>query len=95
MIFTNIFLKKLEKAITVGLNSDCWTSISNDSYLSLTCHWVNEDLKMDHCLLAMKYCQVSHTSANLSQEIKNICNDWNITKKVILIFSFNIYIYNY
>ena len=75
--------KELDKAEYVSITSDCWTSVSNNAFMSVTCHWVNECFELKNCLLALKYCPVSHTGFNLSNEIKACLDEWNLTKKVI------------
>ena len=75
--------KELEKAEYVSITSDFWTSISHNAFMSVTCHWVNQSFDLKSCLLALKYCPISHTCFNLANEIKTCLNDWNLSKKVI------------
>jgi hypothetical protein len=64
-----IVQKELDTADYVSLTLDGWSSVSNNSYLGITSHYIDEDFEFQSCLLALKYAPMSHTGVNLSNEI--------------------------
>ncbi|KAK7916322.1 hypothetical protein WMY93_012083 [Mugilogobius chulae] len=49
---------KVEKVAAVSLTSDMWTSINMDAYLAVTCHFVEEKVRLSSVLLGVQ----SHTA---------------------------------
>ncbi|GBN69658.1 hypothetical protein AVEN_32407-1 [Araneus ventricosus] len=54
------------------LTTDCWTSANNESFMSVTAHYLDDEFKMNSLLLDVSILFVPHTSANLSSETLKI-----------------------
>ncbi|XP_055845418.1 E3 SUMO-protein ligase ZBED1-like isoform X2 [Episyrphus balteatus] len=77
----------LQQANYVSLTTDCWSSsTANESYISLTAHFLDEKTEMQSCLL--ECCQFAE-GQNLSIILATICDDWDITDKVVAVNSHN------
>lgn len=75
----------LNKAHSVSLTVDSWTSISNDSYLGITCHFFEENLDslvLHSTALDILLIEKDETAHNLSQLIRDCLIEWNIFDKV-------------
>lgn len=79
---------ELSKVDYVALTCDCWTSMTNDSYLTVTVHYINEKIKSVSRVLATVGLEERHTSINLAKRLKAIAAEWKITGN-ITIFKIN------
>jgi hypothetical protein len=71
------------------LTTDCWTSSNNDSFISVTVHFLDENFKIQSMLLTCSIFDKSHTSENLAKELLTIAKDWAIEGKIVLAVSDN------
>ncbi|CAK1584794.1 unnamed protein product [Parnassius mnemosyne] len=68
---------------TICLTVDCWTSRSMDAYIAVTGHFIHtETLEFISVLIQCSALGGSHTSANISEELKKITESWDIKEKV-------------
>lgn len=87
-LLKDVVKMKIQKVEAVCLTTDAWTSSANESYLSVTAHFVNNDTLESALLECYKYCE-SHTANNLSAELNRVAQDWQIVDKVSAIVSDN------
>ncbi|KAL0005989.1 hypothetical protein SO802_013550 [Lithocarpus litseifolius] len=70
-------LKEALKGCRVCLTMDIWTSIQNLNYMSLTCHFIDDDWKLHKRIL--NFCQVEdHRGETLSRKIEMSLREWGI-----------------
>lgn len=69
---------------SVSLTTDAWTSRTNDSFVAITIHFVDDDFKMRSVLLKCAHFDDSHTSVNLAKDLKNVAEEWGLEKKILL-----------
>lgn len=74
--------ERVKKASAVCLTTDCWTSRTTTSYMSVTCHFV-ENYKMVSCLLDCFEFSDRHTSENLAEELLRVAREWEVENKVV------------
>ena len=68
----------VENCSHVSITTDLWSSSSQDSYLSLTCHFVTADFKrVQACLHAVSF-DDSHTGAQIASTLINCLQAWGI-----------------
>ncbi|KAE9537283.1 hypothetical protein AGLY_006306 [Aphis glycines] len=82
----NVILLKI-KFILLNVNdlsitTDIWTSDSNKSYITVTCHFIFDD-QLYSPVIATKEVSDRHTGQNIAVTLTNIFNDWNIANKII------------
>ncbi|XP_073525533.1 E3 SUMO-protein ligase ZBED1-like [Phyllobates terribilis] len=66
----------------VQLTTDCWTSRATTSFMSVTCHFI-DNYKMVSCLLDCFEFTDKHTSENLADELLRVAKEWGVESKVI------------
>ena len=71
-----------------SLTTDIWTSPSNDSFMSITAHWIDNEYHRRFVVLRCVPYNIAHTSENLAVSLKNICNEWGL-KNIHAIFRDN------
>jgi hypothetical protein len=69
---------ELSLASFIALTADCWTSLTNASYMTVTAHYINEKLKIVSRVLSTMVLEVSHTSENIATHLKAITQNWKI-----------------
>jgi len=75
----------MSKGKAKAVTTDMWTSSNNDSYMGVTCHWVDEDYQLRNTCLAIKHAPGSHTADLISTELSEIMTDWGIERPVHLV----------
>lgn len=73
---------RLSKVTNVALTTDCWTSNTAESYMTITCHWM-EDWEMKSAVLLTEGMAKSHTADNLAEKLNEAVDDWGLTGRVI------------
>lgn len=66
----------------VNLTTDCWTSKQNFSYISLTAHYLDQNLNMKSCFLSIRHLIGGHSSENLASFLKQIIEEYEIFSKI-------------
>lgn len=69
------------KIQSVSFSCDLWTSRSDDAFLSLTCHFVNDFILRKYCLGCVSF-PGSHTALAIGDKISEILKEWNILNNI-------------
>ncbi|KAJ4970007.1 hypothetical protein NE237_003106 [Protea cynaroides] len=69
----------------VSLTSDLWTFITHDSYISLTCNYIDADWVLHKKLLRFCIMPPPHTGVHICDIVSNMLLDWGIEKKLFSI----------
>lgn len=83
--YQSIFQKvqdSMDKAESVCLTTDCWTSRTSTSFMAVTCHFVNEDFELVSFLLDCILLEDRHTGDYLAKKLMQCAIEWNIDDKV-------------
>lgn len=80
-------LKKLLQLIPgrVSLTSDLWSSINTDGFLCVTCHFIDEEWRLQKRILNFQYMPPPHNGVCLAETISGLLSDWGIDKKLFTI----------
>ncbi|CAH1113857.1 unnamed protein product [Psylliodes chrysocephalus] len=69
-------LKEIIKNINFfAITTDCWTSISTESYISVTCHFIDQNYDLKTAILAVKQMTSNHTSQNMADALVEVFQD--------------------
>ncbi|CAG9840938.1 unnamed protein product [Diabrotica balteata] len=81
---------KLNNAKVMYLTTDSWTSRSNESYIAVTAHYIDEQSKL--CSFTIGYIQYNerHTAENMLDFLKNKIQEWQISHKIDAVLSDNV-----
>ncbi|XP_042486874.1 zinc finger BED domain-containing protein RICESLEEPER 3-like [Macadamia integrifolia] len=69
----------------MSLTTDLWTFVTTDSYISLTCHYIDTEWVLHKKLLKFCIMPPPHTGANICEIASNMLLDWGIEKKLFSI----------
>ncbi|XP_050516425.1 E3 SUMO-protein ligase ZBED1-like [Diabrotica virgifera virgifera] len=75
----------------VAITCDGWTSRAMESYVTVTCHYVDEHFKLNVVVLSTKALTngIHHTAENIAETLLEIFNEWNMEQKVSCIVTYN------
>ncbi|KAK1900426.1 Zinc finger BED domain containing protein 1 [Dissostichus eleginoides] len=77
----NKAIAEMQKVAAVSLTSDMWTSINMDVYLAVTCHFVDDNTRLNSVLLGVQQFPQTHTAENLARVKASLMEEWGITDK--------------
>ncbi|MQM07582.1 hypothetical protein Taro_040426, partial [Colocasia esculenta] len=69
----------------VSLTLDMWTSIGNNGYMCLTCHYIDDDWNLKKKVLNFEYVEAPHGHKELTKVLLDKLLEWNIDKKLFSI----------
>jgi len=73
----------------LAITTDCWTSVTTESYLSITCHFINTNYELKTTVLSTKSLTKNHTVQNLADALLEVFEEWNINNKITCIVTDN------
>lgn len=79
----------LDCAVAMCVTTDGWTSMTTDSYIALTAHFIDDECIMRSVLLDCFNFNDRHTSENLLNEINRVLIKWGIQDKIIAVVTDN------
>ena len=73
------------EAFSMALITDIWTSMATEAYMTVTCHFIDPNLKLQNFVLEMIGFPERHTGVNIAEKLKEVGERWGITHKVIIV----------
>lgn len=77
--------ERLKHAQAVSLTTDTWKSINNESFITVTSHFLNPAGGLEDLVLHTKPFSISHTGDNISKYLKLEAANWGIEDKITAI----------
>lgn len=68
----NEIKSEIQKASAICLTTDAWTSQTNQSYMAVTAHFIDEETKLQSKLLCCEEFSEKHSAANLTLFLKKV-----------------------
>lgn len=86
-------LSELNNVKFVAITADLWSSRNSEGFLTVTCHYINEEFVLKTAVLSTKPLEGSpnHTAENLASNLKSVFEEWDLLKKIICIVTDNAY----
>lgn len=73
-------LSSVEK---IALTTDCWTALTSESYITITCHYIDPEWQMKCAVLLTESLSDKHTSDRLAEKLNEAVASWDIAGRVI------------
>ena len=64
------------------MTTDAWSSLSKQSYITVTAHLIDDDVKLHKFVLDTSEMNLSHTSENVLAHVKNVMDKFNLDDNV-------------
>ncbi|KAK3108196.1 hypothetical protein FSP39_002934 [Pinctada imbricata] len=75
---TEKIMNELKKCGNAAITHDGWTSIAQESYQTITCHYINEEWELKSVVLETKKITGSHTGEAIAESIKETVTKWSL-----------------
>ena len=72
----------VSSASHISITTDVWSSVVQDSYLSLTCHCITADFSRQQVCLHAAPFNDHHTAEHIAAMINKCFHTWSVTSKV-------------
>ncbi|CAH1106738.1 unnamed protein product [Psylliodes chrysocephalus] len=76
-------LKELRDIPYMALTTDCWSSRATESYITLTCHYINRNWQHISHNITTEIMEERHTGINLQNKLEEIMNEWGIMEECV------------
>ncbi|GFW65653.1 t-complex protein 1 subunit delta [Trichonephila clavipes] len=63
---------------TISVTTDCWTSIANTPYITITVHFITSEWALKSACLACAHFDDDHNGKNIAEVLRSILNDLGI-----------------
>ena len=70
---------KLQDAKSLAMTTNIWTSCANDTYISVTAHFITDGWKLVSCVLGTYPFLGHHTAINTVDKLKEVIQDYDLT----------------
>ncbi|XP_070404635.1 E3 SUMO-protein ligase ZBED1 [Nothobranchius furzeri] len=67
----------------MALTTDCWTSLTTESYITVTCHYIEPDWRVKSAVLLTESITVRHTADNLADKLNQAVETWGLAGRVV------------
>lgn len=74
---------------TAEVTTDGWTSIKNDSFIAVTAHFIDQNMKLKSYLLGCVEYTKNYTARNLASFLQNVFIEWGIEHRISAVVSDN------
>ncbi|XP_014437169.1 calcyclin-binding protein isoform X2 [Pelodiscus sinensis] len=74
--------QKLDKAVQVAFTTDCWTALTTESYMTITCHYI-ENWELRSSVLQTESLAERHTAENLAAKLNTAVDRWGLAGRVL------------
>lgn len=71
----------LSQADRVAITTDGWTSCANQSYVTITSHFIDSRWEMKNFVLQTRVLHEAHTGINIGNLLRDACTEWKIADK--------------
>ena len=82
-------INDLKKHMNIALTTDAWTSMTQQSYITVTAHVINEQCELKSYVLSTSEITKRHTSVNLMEHIHKVLQEYKIGTKHNVVCNFN------
>ena len=73
--------EKISGARRVAITADSWTSRATQSYLTITCHFIDDEWCLKNFILQTRLMDRPHTGEYIATILEEACAEWGLEKK--------------
>lgn len=73
----------------IAITTDMWTACTNQAYMSVTLHWIDDDWQLRRILLDLIPTHERHTGQNLKDAMMNVVRFFGIGKQILSVTTDN------
>ncbi|KAK1900575.1 putative AC9 transposase [Dissostichus eleginoides] len=74
--------RSLSTVSKVSITTDGWTALTTESYVTITCHYIDSEWEMKSAVLQTRATPEQHMAENLAEGLRSATESWGILEKV-------------
>ena len=74
--------RSLSTVSKVSITTDGWTALTTESYVTITCHYIDSEWEMKSAVLQTRATPERHTAEHLAEGLRSATESWGILEKV-------------
>ncbi|XP_040278276.1 E3 SUMO-protein ligase ZBED1-like [Bufo bufo] len=82
-------IASMSQASRVAITCDSWTSVTTESYVTITAHYVSKDWQILSHVLQTRAIYESHTGAHLAELLSHVVEEWQLSDKSVVLVTDN------
>ncbi|XP_053554170.1 thyroid hormone receptor alpha isoform X1 [Bombina bombina] len=82
-------IASMSQASRVAITCDSWTSVTTESYVTVTAHYVSKDWKILSHVLQTRAVYESHTGSHLAELLSRVVEEWQLSDKSVVLVTDN------
>ncbi|XP_035994609.1 zinc finger BED domain-containing protein 1-like [Fundulus heteroclitus] len=77
----DVVIQALHEAQRVAVTCDGWTSCTTESFITVTCHFIDHGWEMHNNVLQTRVLADTHSGANIGHVLRAACEEWGLSDK--------------
>lgn len=82
-------MASMSRAHRVAVTCDSWTSVTTESYVTITAHYISEDWTILSHVLQTRAVYKYHTGAHLAELLSYVVEEWQLSDKDVVLLTDN------
>ncbi|XP_053569082.1 zinc finger BED domain-containing protein 4-like [Bombina bombina] len=82
-------IASMSQASRVAITCDSWTSVTTESYVTVTAHYVSKDWKILSHVLQTRAVYESHMGSHLAELLSRVVEEWQLSDKSVVLVTDN------
>uniref|UniRef100_A0A8C5R241 BED-type domain-containing protein n=1 Tax=Leptobrachium leishanense TaxID=445787 RepID=A0A8C5R241_9ANUR len=78
-------IASMSQASRVAITCDAWTSVTTDSYITFTAHYISKDWQILSHVLQTRAVYESHTGEKLAELLSRVVEEWQLSDKSVVL----------
>ena len=78
----NLNLHMKDNVLKCCLTIDGWTSSSQESFMGITCHYIDENFATKSVVLNLKHLNENHNAEYIKDTVNKVLDEWKLKDKV-------------
>uniref|UniRef100_A0A3Q2CX90 BED-type domain-containing protein n=1 Tax=Cyprinodon variegatus TaxID=28743 RepID=A0A3Q2CX90_CYPVA len=74
-------IQELQEAQRVAVTCDGWTSCTTESFITVTCHFINHEWEMQNYVLQTRVLAETHSGVSIGHVLRAACEEWGLSNK--------------
>ena len=75
-------MESLSNSTHCAITTDLWTSRSTQAFLTVTCHYIDNEDNLSACVLETVCFKTANTGENIAEQLLRVAREWSLSDKI-------------
>ena len=75
-------MEEIAKETNIAFTTDFWRSLTGESFITMSMHWITWDWRLKTCILGMISFPEDHVATNISKKLMDLCLEFGLYPKI-------------